>query len=111
MRRLQHSQRLRRIHGQQRTRSQVTEKEGHPQAADAGEGGKQGPTDVECVVMQRLCWLDVPEDVDDSQQKQERRDPDQSTALLFRPLREQKGERDGEMEFYQGHVDISPTAV
>src|ERR1039458_3250379 len=108
MRRLQKSQRLRRVDGQQRTRSQVVEEVGHPKTADAGDDREMQPADVERGMRSRF---DVPKNIDDAHDHEPGSKPYQRARLALQPLREQERERHGEVEHDEEQAGHFPSAI
>src|ERR1019366_3966407 len=108
MRRLQKSQGLRRVHGQQRTRSQVVEEVGHPKTADTGDDREMQPADVKRGMRGRL---DMPEDIDNAHEYEPGSEPDQGARLALQLAREQERERHGEVEHDEEQTDRFPSTI
>src|SRR5208337_769080 len=84
MRRLRKSQRLRRVQGEQRTRSQVVKEVGHPKTADTGDDREMQPAYVKRGMRRRL---DMPKDIDDTHQNEPGSKPHQSARLALQLAR------------------------
>src|ERR1035438_2573414 len=108
MRRLQKSQRLRRVDGQQRTRSQVVEEVGHPKTTDTGDDRKMHPTYVKRRTRRRL---NMPKNIDDAHEYEPGSEPDQRARLALQLARQQERERHGEVEHHEKQADLSPSAI
>src|SRR5712692_5469817 len=80
MRRLQKSPGLRRVDGQQRTRSQAVEEVCHPKTADTGDDREMQPADVKREMRGRL---DMPKDIDDAHGYEPGSEPDQRARLAL----------------------------
>src|ERR1700675_75002 len=102
MRRLQKPQGLRRIDGQQRTRSQIVKEVGHPKTADARDDREMQPADVKRGMRRRF---DMPEDIDDAHEDEPGSKPNQSARFALQLAREQQRERHGEMEHHEEQAD------
>src|SRR5450759_3017017 len=108
MRRLQKSQGLRRVDGQQRTLSHVVEEVCHPKTADTGDDREMQPTDVKRGMRGRL---DMPKNIDDAHEYKPGSEPDQRARLALQLAREQERERHGEVEHHKEQANSFPSAI
>src|SRR5882762_2342916 len=108
MRRLQKSQGLRRIDGQQRTRSQIAKEIGHPKTADTRDDREMQPADVKRGMRRRF---DMPEDIDDTHEDEPGSKPNQSARFALQLAREQQRKRHSEVEDHEEQADRLPSAI
>src|SRR5271166_3278234 len=105
---LQKSQRLRRVDGQQRTRSQVAEEVSHPEAANAGNDREVHPAHMKRGTQ---CRFNMPKDIDHTHQYDPGGDPNQSVRLALQLAREQQRERHRELEYREEQAHLSPSNI
>src|SRR5690349_17377896 len=96
---------------QQRSRPQVAEKVGKPQAADGdGDHKIQNKSPVECrYFIER--WFDVPEQIQETHKQHPHRKPHQHSRISLEWSRQQQSERYCELEDHQRQPNVLPPVI